>query len=244
MKTYVVGNLKGGVGKTTSVVNLAYSLSVLGQNILVVDADPQANTTPFFTKIGKGIHTIRDLYAEPAEIAKMIYRSRFKGIDIIKGSTLLKESDVLGEMTLSESLCLVSDAYDICIIDTRPAFEAITRSALYAADMLLTPVVLDRFCRDNLLLVEDELDELGLETLEWKIFANKVENKRSQRNTYIDMVQKHSWSFCDTCISRGAVVDNALEWYKPLLKHRSKSRVTLDYLELAKELLEVGTWRG
>ena len=205
MKTYVVGNLKGGVGKTTSVVNLAYSLSVLGQNILVVDADPQANTTPFFTKIGKGIHTIRDLYAEPAEIAKMIYRSRFKGIDIIKGSTLLKESDVLGEMTLSESLCLVSDAYDICIIDTRPAFEAITRSALYAADMLLTPVVLDRFCRDNLLLVEDELDELGIETLEWKIFANKVENKRSQRNTYIDMVQKHSWSFCDTCISRGAV---------------------------------------
>lgn len=53
MKTYVVGNLKGGVGKTTSVVNLAYSLSVLGQNILVVDADPQANTTPFFTKSGR-----------------------------------------------------------------------------------------------------------------------------------------------------------------------------------------------
>lgn len=244
MKTYVVGNLKGGVGKTTSVVNLAYSMSILGQRVLVVDADPQSNTTPFFTKIGKGMNTIRDLYAKPIEIRKMIYRSRFRCIDIIKGSTLLKESDVLGEMTLSEALRLVSDDYDICIIDTRPAFEAITRSALYAADMLLTPVVLDRFCRDNLVLVEDELDEAGIDTLEWKIFANKVENKKSQRNTYIDMVQKHSWSFLDTCISRGAVVENALEWYKPLLKHRSKSKVSLDFLELAKELLEVEAWQG
>ena len=77
----------------------------------------------------------------------------------------------------------IQDRYDVCIMDTRPAMELITTSALYAADVLITPVCLDKFCRDNLLLVEDKyhhLQEQGV-GVEWKIFANKVENKRAQR---------------------------------------------------------------
>ena len=106
----------------------------------------------------------------------------------------------------------MEDRYDICVIDTRPAIESITRSALYAADLVVTPVLLDNFCRDNLLLLEDGLQEIEQE-FQWKIFANKVENKRSQRNIYSDMVQKHDWDFLDTCISKRAAVENALALY-------------------------------
>ena len=94
-------------------------------------------------------------------------------------------------------------------------------------------------CRDNLLLVEEKYGAFceQVREVDWKIFANKVENKKAQRNTYEDMSVRHCWPIMETCISKGAVVENALEYYKPVLLHRSKSRVAEDYIELAKELL-------
>lgn len=240
MKTYVVTNLKGGVGKTTTAVNIGYDMALLGEKVLLVDADPQTNLTPFFTKANPNGRTLRDAFRDPEKIENSICRTRYKGIDIIKGSTALREADVCGEMVLTEALRLISAAYDVCIIDTRPALEKITRNALNAGDVLLTPVLLDKFCRDNLILLQDELHELQhTYGFEWHVFANKVVNKRSQRNTYSDMTEKHDFPFLETCISRSAVVENALELYKPLLKHRGKSIVAQDYLELTKELLGV-----
>lgn len=243
MKTYVVTNLKGGVGKTTSAVNIGYSMALFEKKVLLVDADPQANLTPFFTKThGDSGRTIREVFRNPEKILTSIVRSRYENIDIIKGSVKLREADAAGDRTLASALELVDAAYDVCIIDTRPAIEGIARNALRAGDVFVTPVLLDKFCRDNLLLLEDELQNIDYDDKEkivWKIFANRVENKRSQRNIYADMVGKHDWNFLDTCISKGAVVENALELYKPVIRHRSRSQVAQDYLDLAKELLEV-----
>lgn len=238
MKTYVIGNLKGGVGKTTTTVNLAYSMSLLNQRVLVIDLDPQTNTTPFFTKATQTGHTIKDVLMNPGSIRNAVYRSKYPRIDIIKGNTELREADAGSEDILISALREIGDRYDYTIIDTRPAFEMLTLNALNAADLLLVPVCLDKFGRDNLLLVENTCQRLGL-PVEWKVFANKVENKRVQRKTYVDMVQCHSWTFMETCISKGAVVNNALDYYKPVARHRSKCQVAQDYLELAKELLEV-----
>ena len=58
-------------------------------------------------------------------------------------------------------------------------------------------------------------------------------------DSYADMVEKHSWTFLETCISKGAVVENALELYKPVIKHRSSSQIAQDYIDLAQELLAV-----
>ena len=151
----------------------------------------------------------------------------------------MKEIDAENEPALKAALERVQDDYDVCIVDTRPALEHITRSALFAADVFVTPVLLDNFCRDNLLLLEDELQNICDREMNWKIFANRVENKRSQRDTYADMIQRHDWEFLETCISKGAVVENALKHYKPVLRHRSRSVVAQDYLDLAKELLGV-----
>ena len=235
----VVTSGKGGVGKTTSAVNIGFSMAKMGKRVLLVDADPQTNLTPFFTKShGESGRTIREVLRTPEKISHLIVKSKYKNIDIIKGSVKLKEADADNELALKKALSYVEDRYDICVIDTRPAIESITRSALYAADLVVTPVLLDNFCRDNLLLLEDGLQEIEQE-FQWKIFANKVENKRSQRNIYSDMVQKHDWDFLDTCISKRAAVENALALYKPLLKHKKKNDVTNDYMDLAKELLEV-----
>ena len=84
MKIITVGNLKGGTGKTTSTVNLAYSMSLLSRKVLVIDADPQTNLTPFFTKANQNGYTVRHLIKNEAGISRAIYRSKYKNIDIIK----------------------------------------------------------------------------------------------------------------------------------------------------------------
>ncbi len=246
MKTIVIGNLKGGTGKTTSAVNLSYSLSELGKRVLVIDADPQTNLTPFFVKAGRSGRTLADVLEEPEKIRHCIYHSKHSGIDIIKGNTTLQELDVTSREWLAEAVELVENEYDFCIIDTRPAFERIAVSAILAADILVTPVCLDKFCRDNLSLVDEFLSGMPEDWRpDWRIFANKVDSRRkSQRNIYKDMMEKHDYPFMETCISRSAVVDNALEFYKPVKRHRSGSQVAQDYIDLAEELLEIAEKEG
>ena len=172
MKTITISNLKGGVGKTTTTVNLAYELSRQGKGVLVVDADPQTNLTPFFTKANRQGRTLLSVLRYPERTGACVYRSKYPLIDIIKGNTEIEEANAR-ELKLGQALRLIEDKYDYCLIDTRPAFENLTVAALLASEMMLTPVCLDNFCRDNLALVDEYLDKLQAETdhtLVWKVF--------------------------------------------------------------------------
>lgn len=239
MKTIVIGNLKGGTGKTTTTVNLSYTLgSCFNKRVLVVDMDPQANTTSVFTKANRMGGTVKNVLQNPDKILSSIRRTKYKNIDIIKGDTFLQEADVIDRLNLRRALARVWDKYDICIIDTRPVFEALTMTALYTAEMLLVPVCLDKFCRDNLALVEEAIDTMPIE-VGWRAFANKVDCRRkSQRRVYEDLLERHSYPFMDTCIKNSAMVDNALELSKPVLRHRAGSEAAKDYIELATEILD------
>ena len=158
MKVYVVANLKGGVGKTTTTVNVAYTFSEMGGRVLVIDLDPQCNCTRFFAKVNGYSKTIRDVLENP------------------------KITEQKTPWRLKEALGYLKKDYDVCLIDTRPVFDMLTMNALYAADVFLTPVKFDNFCRDNLTMVEDAYHEI-LENnpdLEWKIFANMVSNPKPQ----------------------------------------------------------------
>ena len=238
MKVYAIGNLKGGVGKTTTTVNLAYSFARLGKKVLVIDLDPQKNCTPFFTKASEYDHTVRDVLDEPESVSDAIYETRYLLIDIIKGSAKSMQGEATDRLRMA--LDIVKEDYDICLIDTRPVFDSLTKNALYAADVLLTPVKFDNFCRDNLSMVEDAYHEItdSNAKLEWKVFANMTANAKAQRVSSMDLLAKHDYPFMDSCISRTAVVDNALSLYKPVAKHRSGSMVADDFMDLAKELLE------
>ena len=237
MKTIAIANLKGGVGKTTTTVNLAYSLEYLGKKVLVIDLDPQCNCTRFFAKVSNHGHTIDGLLRNPEKINRMIYRTKYSAIDVIRGAS---DASCQNSHILKIALAHLNKEYDFCVIDTRPVFDTLTRNAFHAADILLTPIKFDNYCRDNLALVEHFYDEYVLEEndgLEWMVFANMVANAKAQRKTMADILDKHNYPILDTCISRSAVVDNALGLYKPVLKHRKNSMVAVDYLELAKELI-------
>lgn len=242
MITITISNLKGGVGKTTSAVNIAWSLAYEGKHVLVVDADPQCNLTPFFQRDNSKSHTIADLLEKPENFRSCICRSRLKNIDIIKGCTEILEAEREEEEALFGAFKNIQkekgDMYDYMIIDTRPSFSGLTEAAILAADILLTPVCLDKFCRDNLALVDTYLDSVPSNIRPvWKIFVNKVYPKRKVQKAIVsDLCKKHDYPIMESCITGSETVNTALQLYKPVQKHRSGCKVCVDYMNLVDEI--------
>lgn len=237
-KTIVCHNIKGGVGKSTVAVNISYNLSTLGYRVLGIDLDPQKNYTPFFRKADEN-KTVYDLFGETKKVRSHIFRSKYENLDIIKGSARL--TDMLQDShILSEILYPVKNRYDYIIIDCRTSNEMLTQNAMVAGDYLLTPVLLDGYCRDNLADEKEIYDSIcyyiGKE-MEWGVFANRVRNKKSQREIYIDLTRRHQYPFLDTCITERTAVEDALRLRKPLLKHARNNQVTSDFIDLTKEII-------
>lgn len=247
MRVYAVWNGKGGTGKTTTAVNLAYNLSVLGQKVLLVDLDPQTNATPFFTKANENAYTVRNLFRElfehPEKVKRCIYRSKYPLLDVIKGDTHLSEADAHDDYTIKDALWNVKAEYDAVVIDCRPSFENLTRNALCAADILLTPIQLDGYCKDNLALVQKMYDEILADypdhEIGWKVFVNRVKLLKSSRNIYSELMTKYTYPLVTTCVSDRAAVSSATVAKKPLLKHRKNDAATEDFMSLTKELTGV-----
>lgn len=247
MRVYAVWNGKGGTGQTTTAVNLAYNLSVLGQKVLLVDLDPQTNATPFFTKANENAYTVRNLFRElfehPEKVKRCIYRSKYPLLDVIKGDTHLSEADAHDDYTIKDALWNVKAEYDAVVIDCRPSFENLTRNALCAADILLTPIQLDGYCKDNLALVQRMYDEILADypdhEIGWKVFVNRVKLLKSSRNIYSELMTKYTYPLVTTCVSDRAAVSSATVAKKPLLKHRKNDAATEDFMSLTKELTGV-----
>lgn len=242
MRLIAVGNFRGGIGKTTTTVNLAYTFAKMGQKVLVIDGDPQNNTTPFFTTVKENGKSIAEAIKAPERAEEFVEASKYENIDILKGSTALMGEEVSKEnlgwlMILKETL---EYDYDLCLVDTNPNLSSLTVSVLVAADLLLTPIGLNESCRDNLALLQEKIEPLIENGLVWRVFAMKVDlNRKAQRECVEDIVNKHSYPSLDPYISSAADVDNAWRYYKPVERHRSKSIVVEEFYALAKEIYKV-----
>lgn len=160
MRTICVLNLKGGVAKTTTVINLADQLSRAGKKVLVVDADSQCNTTEFFCACDAfgSVHTILTTRPEDIDDRLLCCKTRIDRvfIDVVPASPRLMQLDLTaissGEVypaSLREFLLMLAETedepYDICLIDCPPGFTASCSAALMAADEVMIPSTLDAF---------------------------------------------------------------------------------------------------
>lgn len=235
-----VWNLKGGVGKSTSIINLAYELGTMGHKILIVDLDPQVNSTPIFVKANENGVTVADVMADPKKAKSAVRRTKFTNIDIIKGSASLAEGYEVD--SLLRALMDIRKGYDLVLIDCQPSCGSLTRNALYAADIILTPAVLDRFCLDNLRTASDvlaDIEEGKGESPKWAIFANRIKNIKSQMTIYGDIMQKCDYPFLNTCVRECAAIPNALAQRKPVARHARRSPAAEDFQALAEAVLGV-----
>ena len=253
MRKITIWNRKGGVGKTTISINLAYELSQRGFRVLCLDLDGQANLTSFFeidmkeeqkpnlARIIDANINFLHIPETDKDFKRGIYDSRYQGISIIRGS---RERELIAGNSiraLDEILKQVDEKYDIGILDCHPDFCWLTQNAVYTADFVLVPILLDGFSRDNLNLVAEDIlgiEEMAGYEITFAAVANRVMNRKTQKQIYEAITRRHDYPVLQTCIRDYAVVGNALLKKKAISEHRRSSPPALDFQDLAYEVLE------
>lgn len=248
-KIISVSNQKGGVGKTTTTINLGASLAALEQKVLIVDADPQANATS-----GLGFNV--------REIEKSIYECIVNGIDPneaifptdVKGLSLLPSHiDLVGaeiemlsvpdrEKVLKKVLEEIKDQFDYVLIDCSPSLGLITVNALTASDSVIIPVQCEYFALEGLgkLLNTIKIIQGRLNTdLEIEGFLLTMYDSRLRlSNQVVDEVRMHFQDMVfKTIISRNVRLTEAPSYGTPVLYYDADSRGAENHLSLAREVL-------
>lgn len=164
-KIISITNQKGGVGKTTTAINLSAALAEANQNVLVIDFDPQANATSGFgVELGDEDKTVMDVIRGKADIKKAIIETNVKNLDILAGDVELSvlELELLDkpekEKKLKQVVDKIGSEYDYIIIDCPPSVGMLTVNALVASDSVIIPVQCEYFSLEGLTQVLDIID--------------------------------------------------------------------------------------
>ena len=251
MKTLAVSNYKGGVGKTTTAVNLAHVFAGKGMKVLLVDLDPQASATDYFglydSAQREGCSSINLLYGH-APVEDSAFRTTCKGIDVVPSIIELVDQNelLLHEQTLKFALDDAASSYDIAIIDCSPVMKRLAFNAYAAASaggMVVIPVKLDSSVMRGTALTVNAMrsvtDALRLPMPTWKILRTCVPGRTTISETTGTAVLDNYFSenqFETVIHSSTKVCEGSWRW-SPVVKAFPSSRPARDYRALAKEVL-------
>ena len=248
-------NQKGGVGKTTTSINLSASLATLGKKILLVDLDPQGNaaTGVGFNKGDIDI-SIYDVFNGTSDINNVILHTKFKGLDLLPSSLQLAGIDIeliekeredptfKKSFQLKEKIELLKNNYDYIIVDCPPALGLITTNALAASDSVIIPVQCEFYALEGItqllnaiMLAKKKLNpDLKLEGVLLTMFDSRA-------NLSIEVIEEIRSYFKDkvytTLIPRLIRLAEAPSHGKPIIAYDPKSKGSLAYMNLAKEVI-------
>ena len=255
-KVIALVNQKGGVGKTTTSINLSASLGVLGKKVLLVDLDSQGNST---TGVGvsKSNHekTVYDLLVDKATLNEVIFKTEFKNLYIMPASINLAGVDIeLMERSrmdktfnrssqLKKHLDIAKEKFDYIIIDCPPSLGMLTTNALAAANSVIIPVQCEFFALEgitqllhSILLTQKDLNpSLDIEG----VLLTMLDSRTILGLEVVEEIKAYfKEKVYDTIIPRLIKLSEAPSHGKPILAYDPKNRGTVAYLNLAKEVID------
>ncbi|MCQ2349004.1 MAG: AAA family ATPase [Paludibacteraceae bacterium] len=249
-KIIAVANQKGGVGKTTTSINLSASLASLGKKVLVIDADPQANASSGFgVDIKQLQHTIYELLVDGIDIEKALVHTEYEGIDLIPSHIDLvgAEIEMLDldnrEMVMRNVLKSVQNNYDYIVIDCSPSLGTITVNCLTAANSVIIPVQCEYFALEGIAkllntikIIKEKLNPML--TIDG-FLATMFDSRRCLDNQVLNELRKNFGNLVfDSVIQRNVRLSEASSYGQPVNAYDPKSKGAADYLSLAKEIVE------
>jgi chromosome partitioning protein len=254
VKTIAVINQKGGVGKTTTVINLSAQLAKENKRVLVIDLDPQANLTAVMTGGEfKFESSITDVFESaknnpiknaitPAVSKKGVIENLYICPTDIRLSRVIEQSltKVHRERILLKQLDSIKDDYDIVLLDCPPNLSLTSVNAMMAADLFLIPVDGGSFSLNGLADLLDALEEVKeTEDVNYAVFRNEYAKANKLINNYLqEELDNLEGQVLKTTIRRTEVIGQASVTGETILNYQPGSTVVNDYKDLAKEVLE------
>ncbi|HVA37581.1 MAG TPA: AAA family ATPase [Candidatus Dormibacteraeota bacterium] len=251
-RVVAVVNQKGGVGKSTTTVNLGASLAVLGKRVLVVDLDPQGNTTTGLgidkRQVGKCVY---DVLLHRAAAGEVLFPTEIPGLEIIPATLNLAGAEIelvsalSRETRLRSALDALAPGYDYVLIDCPPSLGLLTINALTAANWVIIPVQAEYYALEGLAQLTTVLGRVR-EALNppLQIMGVLVTMVDARTNLSVDVIDEVSRFFpalvFRTRIPRNVRLSEAPSFGKPAILFDAKSRGAQAYLALAKEVLGDG----